>query len=174
VNTTIDQCFNTATITSKYNNNYGMVNIAGIVGFIQASTVKNTYNTGEIVGKSNVGGIIGTAAPLEGVDRKNKMLNSYNESKNISGATTNEVCNMIGNPQEITAQYVAWTKETNLAESGVSTGKYKDYKDDYTSAQMKTLNSGLLTLLSKEEGNGIWAQEAGVNDGLPYLVNNRP
>ena len=44
----------------------------------------------------------------------------------------------------------------------------------YSLTQLKTLNSGLLTLLSKEQGNGIWAQEAGVNGGLPYLVNNRP
>ncbi len=44
----------------------------------------------------------------------------------------------------------------------------------YTLTEMQTLNSGLLTLLSNEQGQGMWAQEEGVNDNLPYLVNNRP
>ena len=163
--TTIDQCYNTGEITS----NYKMNHVAGILGYSYGTTIKNSYNIGSICGYNEIGGIVGESNVYKG--NNTYVYNSYNATESVLGNSV--VGNGIGN--------CMYTKGSNV---GYITGKAGVGKSDsnsnivnaktYTLAQMKTLNSGLLTLLNTEEGQGMWAQETGVNDNLPYLVNNRP
>ena len=39
---------------------------------------------------------------------------------------------------------------------------------------MKTMNSGLLSLINQGYGSGLWKQSTSINIGLPYLVYNMP
>lgn len=169
-NSTVSQSFNEGTITSKYNNNYGMYNIGGIVGYHISSTLKNTYNLGNIYGHSYVGGICGCSKKMNGIERKNYFYNNYNASEIIEG--TNKIGNYVGACFYGEGAY----NGSILNKDGLGEGENNFFTDaeEYTLQQMKTTGSGLLTLLSKGEGNGIWAQSNNINNGLPYLVNNRP
>jgi len=161
---TMDQCFNIGEITSNYKTN----RVGGIMGDILGSTLKNSYNTGSVCGYCGVGGLVGSSYNYQG--NNNFIYNSYNASESVLGREQSG--NLAGYCIYTTGNYTASiTGKTDIGLKG--TGCSITNKT-YSLTQMKTLNSGLLTLLSKEQGNGMWAQEAGVNGGLPYLVNNRP
>lgn len=168
---TINQCFNTGVITSKYNKDYGMnYNVGGVVGAIFASTIKNTYNTGEIYGYNRVGGILGYAAVISGINGDSYLYNSYNASQTIKG--NSDVGDFAGRTEKTNYAYTGALADTSTIGS-FDNCVFGDY-GVYTLSQMKTTGSGLLTLISKGVGNGIWAQSSSINGGLPYLVNNRP
>lgn len=170
INSSVKQCFNTNTITAKYGNNYGMGNVGGIVGYNISSTIKNTYNIGSIYGNQNVGGIAGQANIVEGIEGKNYLSNNFNASEIVVGLKC--VGNYAGMSKHTEGAYNSGiTNQTAVGESG--NNSYTNY-ETYTLQQMRTIGSGLLTLLSKGEGNGLWAQSSSINNGLPYLVNNRP
>ena len=163
-NTIIDQCFNTGEITSNYKTHH----VAGISGYSYGSTIKNSYNKGDVCGYSEVGGVVGQSNVYE--ENNNYIYNSYNANESVLGSSVTG--NLGGNCTYITGKYTASiTGKTDIATKGTSCSITNK---TYTLTQMKTLNSGLLTLLSNEEGKGVWKQETGVNDNLPYLVNNRP
>lgn len=161
---TIEQCFNIGEITSSYKTYC----VAGILGNSYGSTIKNSYNTGRICGYTEVGGLVGRSNVYEG--NNNFIYNSYNASESVLGSSAPG--NLAGECTYITGNYTASiTGKTDIGSKGTSCSITNK---TYTLSQMKTLNSGLLTWLSNGEGKGMWAQETGVNDNLPYLVNNRP
>ncbi len=172
-NSMVEQCFNTGTISSKRTDgSFGMNHIGGIVGSSISSTIKNVYNLGEVYGLTNVGGIIGITSLQGGLTGNTYIYNSYNASEMIEGATN--VGNFAGALSYAGGSY-------NSAISGYADAGGMDNSNCffsngmlYTLAQMKAKNSELLALLSNGEGKGIWAQDANINDGLPYLVHNRP
>lgn len=171
-NSTVEQCYNTSTITSKFIDGNGkMSHIGGIIGYCNSSVIKNVYNVGNIYGLDQVGGIIGLIQPEGGLTGNTYIYNSYNASEIIEGS--NHIGNFVGACHNTIGAY-------NSAISGYTDAGYYGSNCSfnngavYTLAQMKEKNSELLTLLSNEEGNGIWAQDANINDGLPYLINNRP
>lgn len=172
-NSTIEQCFNIGTVTSKWTDgNCLMHHIGGIVGSSISSTIKNVYNLGGVYGLEGVGGIIGISSLQGGLTGNTYIYNSYNASEKIEGVAG------VGNFAGIL--YNAGGTYNSSISSYIDTGYYDASSCSfsngvlYTLAQMKAQNSELLTHLSNGEGNGIWAQNANINDGLPYLINNRP
>lgn len=161
IRSTIEQCFNTGEVIARQ-----CPGVGGIVGGMQSSTMRNSYNIGGIYGRYGVGGILG------GIEAGNNyILNCYNQNATIEG--NEHVGNLIGyNFATITATNVSWITGTSKIGYGNNCTFVND--KNYTANEMKTLNSGLLTLLSNGEGRGIWAQEENKNDGLPYLINNKP
>ncbi len=170
VNTIVEQCFNTGTVTSKYNNNYGMYNSGGIAGYMASATIKNSYNRGSIYGYGNIGGIIGTTEAIQGIQGKNYFNNNYNASEIVMGQTI--VGNYGGEISNGEGSYNA----AIINQTGVAGGTNNNFGayEEYTLQQMKTIGLGLLTLLNNGEGNGIWEQSLNINDGFPFLKNNRP
>lgn len=175
INATIDQCFNTATVSAKYNNNYRMNLIGGIVGYMNSSTVKNSYNKGEIYGDEKVGGVVGGCSVENGFTQNSYLYNNYNASLIVEG--NNEVGNFSGVLESTTGAYNCALTETNA--NGNIDGNTCSFSSGgaYSLSQMKDRNSG--TFLSMlRQGNGtvngkpLWAQNSNINEGLPYLVNN--
>lgn len=161
-NSFVNQCFNTGIISSKSGNNYSMDNSGGIIGYMSDSTLKNTYNTGVIYGNSCVGGIVGT---IDSLDANSYLYNSFNIESNISG--NSNVGNVIGYSRQVTGSYIFWLTGTNPI--GEDNGSNWSNSAQYTLTQMKQTNSEFFTLLTKENGNGVWEQISSSNNGLPYL-----
>ena len=96
------------------------------------------------------------------------VYNCYNSTPNILG--NSKIGNCIGYSDSTTGSYNAGIDGKTAV--GYSNGNtYSNYKT-YTQEKMKTLNSGLLTLLKNGDGAGKWEQNSSINGGYPYLVNN--
>lgn len=148
-----------------------MNHIGGIVGSSISSTIKNVYNLGSVYGLDAVGGIIGISNLQGGITGNTYIYNSYNASEKIEGVAN--VGNFAG------VLYNAGGAYNGSISIYIDTGYYDSncfFSNGarYTLTQMKKKNSELLTHLSNGEGNGIWAQDTNINDGLPYLINNKP
>ena len=168
ISSNINQCYNTATVTSKYNSNYGRCNVGGIAGCMVDASIINVYNTGSIAGKLWVGGIVGQTARYKST---NYIYNCYNATKIVQGDASG-TGNLVGLSGNINSTYVSYiTGENPLGHDANS--NWSNYKD-YTLVQMKTMNSGLLSLINQGYGSGLWKQSTSINNGLPYLVNNMP
>ena len=134
--------------------------MVGIVGCAENSLITNCTNNGQIYGSSHVGVAY----------QSSKIYNCYNATTNISG--TSYIGNAVGEARQIYGNYNSWLDgETPV---GYSSAYTCGTNSAYSLAQMKQENSALLTLLSNEEGNNIWAQDANINNGLPYLKYNMP
>lgn len=81
------------------------------------------------------------------------------------------VGNFDGYSDGITANRISWVKDTPA--SGYQVNSTWGTYADYTLQQMST-NNDLLNLLNGEAGSGLWARNSSINNGYPYLVNNRP
>lgn len=168
IKSNINQCYNTGTVTSKYNTNYGRNNVGGIAGLMLDGSIINVYNTGNISGKLWVGGIVGQTAKYNGT---NYIYNCYNATKIVQGDASG-TGNLVGLSGNINSTYVSYiTGENPLGHD--TNSNWSNYKD-YTLVQMKTMNSGLLSLINQGYGSGLWKQSTSINSGLPYLVNNMP
>jgi type II secretory pathway pseudopilin PulG len=170
VASTTNQCFNTGIVTSKYNNKYGMNLIGGIVGYMNVSTIKNSYNLGEIYGEDAVGGIVGHTIVEAGLTGNNYLYNNYNASEIVEG--NSRVGNFIG-------VAVNTIGTNNSCIEGKVDGGYVDHTscsfsgELYRLDQMKAPNSKLFQLLNQGEGANLWTYGS-INEGLPYLKNNTP
>lgn len=164
-NASVEQCYNNGLVRSVYiNGNQSMNNIGEIVGFGCTATIKNCYNLENIYGHDYVGGIIGFAY-------NNSIINNcYTSGENING--NSNVGEFAGYTNSVTGTNNSSFGSTTVvgSESGCSWSNY----EAYTLTQMKTLNSGLLTLLNSGDGADLWTQATDVNDGLPYLKNVAP
>lgn len=179
---TIDQCYNSNTITSKHSNgNISMKNEGGIVGCALLSTIKNTYNVGSICGDDKVGGIIGYVWSCSVGDNINVIDNSYNANENIKSTTVN-YGSLIGYYEGINSKNTGYTKGMPYCGGNGGT-KYRitwGLWDEYTIEGMKNRDVGaktsltLLEILLKGDGVGIWEQDENINNGLPYLKNVEP
>ena len=98
------------------------------------------------------------------------MNNCYNVSEEIIGSQY--VGELAGKSNSSTGANFCYFNVTT-AVAGGSGNTWSNHKA-YTLEQMKTKESGLLTLLNTGDGVGLWAQSADKNDGLPYLINNMP
>ncbi|MCI8345926.1 MAG: hypothetical protein HFJ42_08325 [Clostridia bacterium] len=170
ISSNIEQCYNIAKMTGKVNGKYVKDNIGGISGYIVNSYIKNVYNRGIVEGKTNIGGIVAAADSVSGISGKNYIDNCYNAVENVVG--TSNVGNLAGKGENVVSYYVSFVKDKAPLGTNVNS-KWNSYTQ-YTIAQMKTMNAGLLDLMSKGAGNGLWSQSSSINDGFPYLVNNRP
>ena len=118
---------------------------------------------GNFQGYLDIGGVVGAI-------ESSYIYNCYNSSKNILG--NSNIGNFVGNSINGTATYISWVD--NYVALGFNQNNGWSNYVAYTQERMKTMNSGLLTLLKNADGAGKWAQDANINGGYPYLVNNKP
>lgn len=169
ISSNIEQCYNIGKMTGRVNGKYVKDNIGGISGYIVNSYIKNVYNRGIVEGKTNIGGIVAAADSVSGISGKNYMYNCYNAIESVIG--TQNVGNLAGKGENVLSYYVSYVKDKVPLGTNINS-EWNNYTA-YTITQMQTMSSGLLTLISQGSGSGLWSQSSNINDGFPYLVNNK-
>ena len=164
----IEDCFNKASIRGDtYNSNYTAAYIGGITGYSEGenSTVKNTYNVGDVYSNNGMTGGIVSAVTVRSTKYKS-IINSYNIGNigtsarfngEIIGATTkyvtiNNCYYTNGNAYNIISEY-GNPKVTNV--SKVSTSTLQGYAT--------TLGDAYTNDIQNEDGT--WKY----NNGYPIL-----
>lgn len=104
--------------------------------------------------------------------KKSYIYNCYSASE-VYESTNNKVAVFSGQTNYMVADYALFQSGYSVMYSSNNDSTGVNY-GIYTLEQMKTQNSGALTILLKERGNGIWAQSSSINKGYPYLKDNQP
>ena len=163
----VEECYNLGTITGK-------TNLGGIVGETTYTTVKNCYNIGKISGTYMLGGIIGTVLPYEYSEGYEYLYNCYNLGL-ITGKT-NKDC-WVGSSSYLTWDHL-YTIKTIQDQVGYATwnNEFGNKNFEALSGTDENIKSTMLTNLLKENGAGKWTRDTTgkINNGYPYLVNNKP
>ena len=171
-NTIVGQCYNKGSIEAKQNA------VGGIVGNRAGGGIWNSYNylSGDkyIKANYNVGGIMGNASG----DTTTVIINCYSIGENIIG---NSNASILG------AYYISGNRIYNCyymmgsSLNGIGTERIGDLEandiitKNLSDFKLPKENSNSVTnLLTNENSPVAWAQDDNINDGLPYLVNNRP
>jgi len=167
--TTIDQCFNTGTISGKIDTTYYGASVGGILGEGRESNIYNCYNKGSVYGKRYAGGIIGGFSG-SAEEKNNNIYNCYN-------ATSDLIASTVGT-------YIGWSsylQGDNYVAVGNPLGARTNPTTDTWGKNGKVYNdneawdgSEIFTYMNQGKGKDLWEFENGVNDNLPYLKNNRP
>ncbi len=184
INTTITQCYNDGEINgnldtaggivgrinnkTKVENCYNTGNImakqyvGGIVGFAnenEDNSMNNCYNTGSVTAKSFIGGLIGS------LYKGNRISNSYNVgsvsgSDSCIGGVIGENCGILSNLFFINTAGPEWGCGTNITEYGL---------EEANGSSEETLK-GLTYKLNGEQNPKPWKEdEKNINDGYPIL-----
>lgn len=147
----VQKCVNNGQITTSYNT------VGGIVGYSYTTsnlTINNCYNTGNINGKSYIGGILGDSSNTSG-----KIKNCYNigQLKGTSG-----VGGIIGNNENSsTATNSYYLPKTAISDYGnISENNYAKDKEFITTNFVNVANQDGL----------IWKVVTGENNGYPILI----
>ena len=85
----IESCYNTGSITATEDQ------VGGIVGYCDSRNIKNCYNSGNVIGRSYVGGIVGTIQ-LGTVGLKHRFLSNCYNSGSIK-CSSSGVGGIVGN-----------------------------------------------------------------------------
>ena len=164
----LEECYNIGKIT-------GGASSAGISGGTTYTTVKNCYNTGNISSTANGGGIIGSITPYKTSLGYEYVYNCYNlgETSGASGYTDL----FIGYCNYLTWDYLYAIKSVYKSDgkwTNYSTGNFEAIDD--TNTPSSAVKSKILDSLLNGNGAGKWTRDTTgkINNGYPYLVNNKP
>ena len=167
-NTNIGQCYNKGSIEIEKNA------VGGIVG-CTAGGIWNCYNylSGDkkIKATWNAGGIMGNA----GTEHTTTIENCYSIGENIignsnasilgayylSGSIVNKCYYVSGSSLD----GIGTERGGDLAKDNIIAKNLNDFKLDES-------NTNSVTYMLKTYSPSLWAQDANINEGLPYLVNN--
>jgi hypothetical protein len=159
--------------------------LVGTGGYYQNDTISKSFATGNVTGNSG-GGLVGN---LSGSVSNSYALGSV-DAKNASGGFAGGVSSgpvsdsySIGKVSGPKSAY----KGGFAGQDGTSAGITVSYWDLDTSGRRKGTGNkgnepgikGLTTVqlqsgLPKGFDNKVWAESAGINNGLPYLIVNPP
>lgn len=164
----VEQCYNIGTIVGRLDSSRGASAAGGIIGWNDGSTIKNCYNTATVEGNTQVGGLAG------GTDgrcssKRGYIYNCYSANTSIIGNTY--VGTFMGSLKEVEIKNCCFITDTTYNGRELNDIIWTSWKF-LSIEEMKTENSGLLTMLNSDEVQ--WKQEKNKNNGLPYLMNNIP
>ncbi len=156
----IELCYNSGNITAETESAAG---ITAVNNYYNEGTVKNSYNTGEINGKTCAGGIVGFT-------RYGTIENCYNTGKVTRTDTTELGSGIIdyerGNGTTTNCYYLENTASSGIKETEDKQGQVESKKD----AEMKDTSeeASFVNILNNGENN--WKQDTeNKNDGYPIL-----
>jgi hypothetical protein len=149
---TISNSYSTATVIGKGPYVGGLVGCNGDVAKVTASRITNSYSTGIVKGeKDNVGGLVGEN---RGTISFSYSIGAVTGSANVGGLVGR---NSIGT---VTNSYYD-TQTSGQTTSSGGTGK--------PTADMK-----LQTTFVNWDFSTIWSISSAINNGYPYLLENKP
>ncbi|HEX3666642.1 MAG TPA: hypothetical protein VHU23_15560 [Rhizomicrobium sp.] len=119
----------------------------------------NSYAIGSVSGgnESSVGGLVG--------ETMGQIYTSYSTGA-VSGGTSSLVGGFAGNDDDAIIQNSYWDTTTSGTEDGTGAGNVSGL----TGLTSQQLQSGLPDGFDP----AIWAQDANINNGFPYLIANSP
>ena len=165
--TYVEKCYNAGKITLELTNSKSC-QVAGIVGNLGMSTsgeytgyIKDCYNKGEIscIGNAKKQGVTGIVAWARFV----VVQNCYNTGK-LEGQDANSSGIVYGYDGKIDIENNYWS-DTCGATYGIANGNSNIGAEPKNDEEFKKL---------VEKLGDAYAQSDKINDGFPYLVNNKP
>ena len=166
---TVVNCSNHGAVSASQSDKVG-----GITGYNSYTTVKGCYNTGDITGRQNVGGVIGSASgPVTDIYNVGTVLGA---SGNVGG--------LIGYVStDVKAGYNAGTVMRGSSQGNAAFGMVSSYSG--TTAEcyyLDTCGAADSSAVAKTEGElqgltgtlnaastGAWKQVSGINNNFPIL-----
>jgi hypothetical protein len=138
----------------------------GEAGF--PGTIEDCYATGAVTGgqKSKIGGVVGEEANIDAHGGDEIIETSYSTGA-VAAGSSGKVGGFVGK-SNIHTQYkdAYWDTTTSGTNKGSGTGEDRGV----TGLTTQELQSGLPAGFNAS----IWAEDSGINNGLPYLIANQP
>lgn len=158
---TIEASFATGAVAINQSYGYG----GGLIGINDPGAITNSYALGKVSGGQDKGSGTTTIGGLIGAALSGSIETTYSAGRVSSGTVEG---GFIGDNSDsgATAQYCYWDKSRNKTLSGVGEGSDTGIK----AVSTEKLRSGL----PKGFDPAIWAQNANINHGFPYLIANPP
>lgn len=173
---TITNCENFGDVRAASNDSYS----GGIVGFEYSySAIKNTTNSGNVTGKSRMGGIVGWSQSLV-VDNENLISNCAN-SGSVEGTSyvggicgkgertvicyTNNGANVTGTTASTTGGIVGDSDENSTVKVNIATGTVENGSSICGTSKGNLANNVYDMQRSKGKGLGATDDESGVAEG---------
>ena len=153
----VNECFSEASVVGAKVGPFG-----GLVGLQGGGSVTNSYARGAVTGGQTGYGIGGFAGVLVG----SSVATSYSTGMVLSVEKVSNIGGFAGLVSGATASNSYWDTKTSGTKTGVGSGDSTGIAGLTTRQFRSGLPSGF--------DPAIWAEEKGVNNGLPYLIANPP